>query len=53
MHLVNWESVTTPINLRGLRILDLGDMNKALSWKWIYIFVNSKDVLWKKGGSYP
>lgn len=29
-------------------ILDLDDMNKALAAKWVYRFVNSKDVLWRK-----
>lgn len=36
MHLVNWVSVTGPVNSGGLGILDLEDMNKALAAKLIY-----------------
>lgn len=48
MHLVNWESVTSPDKLGGLEIIDLGNMNKALVVKWIYSFANNKDVMWQK-----
>lgn len=48
MHLVNWESVTTPIYQGGLGILNLGEMNKTLAPKWIFSYTNNKDALWKK-----
>lgn len=48
MQLVNYEMVTTLVNLKGLGILNLCDMNKALETKWIYRYDNSKEALWRK-----
>lgn len=33
---------------RPRRILDLGNMNKALVAKWIFSYANNKDVIWRK-----
>lgn len=48
LHLVNWETITCPVNQGGLRILGLEDMNKALVAKWIFNYGNSKGSLWRK-----
>lgn len=45
---MNWELVTTLVNMGGLGILNLGDMNKAPTGKCVYNYANSKNALWKK-----
>lgn len=46
--MISRESKTALVNVGGLGILDLKDMNKALAVKWIYRFANSKNLLWRK-----
>lgn len=36
LHLVNWETISALINVGGLRVLDLSDMNAALPTEWIF-----------------
>lgn len=47
MHLVGWNLVTLSCKKRGLRISRLMDLNITLISKWIYIFGNKRDSLWR------
>lgn len=48
LHLVDWDSVSMPIDRKGLEIARLEDLNAALILKWIYKFANESDTLWRR-----
>lgn len=45
LHLVNWDTVSSPVLQGGLGILDVGDMEKTLVAKWIFNKANNRDAL--------
>lgn len=47
MHLVDWETVCSPKDKRGLGIRGLVDMNVSLLTKWLWILGSTKGGLWK------
>lgn len=48
LHLMDCDTVTSPMNKRGVRMAKLNDLNTALVVKWIYIFANERDNLWRR-----
>lgn len=54
LHLVSWDVVTSPMWQGGLRIMDLGEIGKAFTSKWILNYANNKDMdsLWRESGLY-
>lgn len=47
LFLVGWDTVTKACNKGRLEVLDLGEMNAALSAKWIHHYGNEMDRLWR------
>lgn len=48
LHLMDWGTITAPVDQHGLGILNTWDMNKTLAAKWIYSFANNKNEVWRK-----
>jgi hypothetical protein len=44
IHLVDWASVCSPKNQRGLGVLNLEFMNDVLLTKWLWNIANSKGL---------
>ncbi|MFS7958360.1 putative RNA-directed DNA polymerase [Helianthus anomalus] len=47
LHWVAWDRVTTPIDMGGLGLSKLKEINIALMSKWIWRFRNDENSLWK------
>lgn len=48
LHLVDWQTVTHPCNQEGLGVTDLSVMNVALLAKWVYLYANDRNHLWRQ-----